>query len=199
MAALKIATHVQHERPLLLYFANSRPGKEKKVMNSIMSVLIVVFVISAVLLTLLSCASNPPKVQLVDGKLRPCPKSPNCVSSESDSASSRIEPLTFQGPPEKAWNDLKETTREMGGKIQEEHEGYLWATFTSKVFRFVDDVEFRMVSADGIVHVRSGSRVGYSDLGVNRRRVEKLRTLFNRKRDQEGGQKTNSADPQQRL
>jgi uncharacterized protein (DUF1499 family) len=87
----------------------------------------------------------------------------------------------------------------MGGKIQEEHEGYLWATFTSKVFRFVDDVEFRMVSADGIVHVRSGSRVGYSDLGVNRRRVEKLRTLFNRKRDQEGGQKTNSANPQQRL
>jgi uncharacterized protein (DUF1499 family) len=168
-------------------------------MNTLISLLIALFVILAVLLTILSCASNPPKVQLVDGRLRACPNSPNCVSSESDSVSSRIEPLTFQGPSEKAWNDLKETTREMGGKIQEEHEGYLWATFTSKVFRFVDDVEFRMVSADGIVHVRSGSRVGYSDLGVNRRRVERLRTLFNRKRDQEGGQKTNSADPQQRL
>jgi uncharacterized protein (DUF1499 family) len=174
-------------------------GKEKRVMNSIISVLIVVFLILAVLLTVLSCASNPPKVELVDGKLRACPDSPNCVSSESDRASSRVEPLVFQGPSEKAWSDLKETTREMGGKIQEEQEGYLWATFTSRVFRFVDDVEFRMVSADGIVHVRSGSRVGYSDLGVNRRRVEKLRTLFNRKRDQEGGQKTNSADPQQRL
>jgi uncharacterized protein (DUF1499 family) len=168
-------------------------------MNTLISLVIALFVVSGVLLTVLSCASNPPKVQLVDGKLRACPKSPNCVSSESDSPSSRVEPLTFQGPPEKAWSDLKETIRELGGKIQEEHDGFLWATFTSRVFRFVDDVEFRMVSAHGMIHVRSGSRVGYSDLGVNRRRVKKMRTLFNRKRDQEGGQKTNSADPQQRL
>lgn len=167
-------------------------------MNGITSIVIVLFVISGVLLTVLSCASNPPKVQLVDGRLRACPNSPNCVSSESDSASSRVEPLTFQGPAEKAWSDLKETIREMGGKIEEEHDGYLWATFTSRVFRFVDDVEFRMVSTDGMIHVRSGSRVGYSDLGVNRRRVEKLRTLFNQKKDQEAGQQTNSANPQQR-
>jgi uncharacterized protein (DUF1499 family) len=160
-------------------------GKEKRVMNSIISIVIVLFVISAVLLTVLSCASNPPKVQLVDGRLRACPNSPNCVSSEGDGTSSRVEPLTFQGLPEKAWGDLKETIREMGGKIQEEHEGYLWATFTTRVFRFVDDVELRMVSTDGIIHVRSGSRKGYSDLGVNRRRVEKLRTLFNQREDQE--------------
>ena len=152
-----------------------------------MSVLIVVFVISAVLLSVLSCASNPPKVQLVDGRLRACPNSPNCVSSESDSASSRIEPLTFQGPPEKAWSDLKETIRDMGGEIQEEHDGYLWTTFISRLFRFVDDVEFRMVSTEGMIHVRSASRVGYSDLGVNRRRVEKLRTLINQKKDREAG------------
>jgi uncharacterized protein (DUF1499 family) len=156
-------------------------------MNSVISTLIVVIVISGVLLTILSCASNPPKVQLVDGRLRACPDSPNCVSSESDRASSRVEPLTFQGPPEKAWSNLKETLHEMGGKIQEDREGYLWATFTSRVFRFVDDVEFRMVSTDGMIHVRSGSRVGYSDLGVNRRRVEKLRALFDQKKGQEAG------------
>lgn len=167
-------------------------------MNNIISILIVLFVISAVLLAVLSCASHPPKVQLVDGRLRACPKSPNCVSSEGDGTSSRIEPLTFQGLPEKAWGDLKETIRELGGKIQEEHDGYLWATFTSRLFRFVDDVEFRMVSSDGMIHLRSGSRVGHSDLGVNRRRVEKLRALFNKKRDQEAGQQPNSADAQQR-
>ena len=155
-------------------------------MNSIISLLAILFVISAGLLPVLSCASNPSKVQLVDGRLRPCPNSPNCVSSESDSASSRVEPLSFRGEPEKAWGDLKETIREMGGKIEEEHDGYLWATFTSRVFRFVDDVEFRMVSTDGMIHMRSGSRKGYSDLGVNRRRVEKLRTLFNQKRGQDG-------------
>jgi uncharacterized protein (DUF1499 family) len=81
----------------------------------------------------------------------------------------------------------------MGGKIEEEQDGYLWTTFTTRVFRFDDDMEFRMVSSDGMIHVRSGSRVGYSDLGVNRRRVEKLRTLFNQKKDQEAGR---SFDPQ---
>lgn len=152
-------------------------------MNTLTSLLIALFVILVTFLTILSCASNPPKMQWVDGKLRPCPDSPNCVSSESDRASSRVEPLTFKGSPEKAWSDLKETIRELGGKIQEEREGYLWATFTSRVFRFVDDVEFRMVLTDGMIHVRSGSRVGYSDLGVNRKRVEKLRTLFDQKKE----------------
>ena len=154
-------------------------------MNSI-SLLIHLFIISAVLLSVFSCASNPRKVQLIDGKLRPCPSSPNCVSSEGDRPSSRVEPLTFKGSPERVWDNLKETIREMGGKIQEEHDGYLWATFTSRVFRFVDDVEFRMVPSDGIIHVRSGSRVGYSDLGVNRKRVEKLRAGFDQ-RDKEPG------------
>jgi uncharacterized protein (DUF1499 family) len=156
-------------------------------MDRIVPIRIALLVISSALLTILSCASDPPKVQWVHGRLSACPKSPNCVSSESDITSSRVEPLTFKGPPEKAWNDLKETVREMGGKIEGEHDGYLWATFTSRIFRFVDDVELRMVSTDGIIHVRSGSRVGYSDLGVNRRRVEKLRTLFNQKKDQEAG------------
>jgi len=159
----------------------------KVFMNSIISALIVLFLILAVLLTVLSCASNPPKVELVDGRLRACPDSPNCVSSESDRASSRVEPLIFRGEPEKAWGDLKETLREMGGKIQKEQDGFLWATFTSRVFRFVDDVEFRMVSTAGMIYVRSGSRVGYSDLGVNRKRVEKLRTLFNQKKDKGAG------------
>jgi uncharacterized protein (DUF1499 family) len=156
-------------------------------MNTLTSLLIALLIILAALLTILSCASSPPKVQLVDGKLRACPNSPNCVSSESDRASSQIEPLAFQGPPEKAWDNLKEALQEMGGKIQEERDGYLWATFTSRVFRFVDDVEFRMVSTHGMIHVRSGSRVGYSDLGVNRRRVEKMRTLFNQEEDKKVG------------
>ncbi len=147
----------------------------------------VLFIIPAVLSTILSCASNAPNVQLVDGKLRPCPDSPNCVSSENDRPSSRVEPLAFKGSSEKAWGDLKEAIQEMGGKIQDEHDGYLWTTFTSRVFRFVDDVEFRIVPSDSIIHVRSGSRVGYSDLGVNRRRVEKLRAVFNQKKDKEPG------------
>ena len=156
-------------------------------MSTNISILTILFVTSGLFLTILSCASNPPKAELVDGRLRACPKSPNCVSSESEVTSSRVEPISFKGLPEKAWGDLKETIREMGGAIQVEHEDYLWATFTSKVFRFVDDVEFRMVPPEGTIHVRSASRVGYSDFGVNRRRVEKIRTLFSRKMGQAPG------------
>jgi uncharacterized protein (DUF1499 family) len=148
-------------------------------MNNIKTISIIFFT-TAMFLTLLSCSSKTPEIQMVDGKLRPCPKSPNCVSSESDDTSSRIEPFTFQGSPEKAWKVLKDSTVNAGGNIQEENAGYLRAIFTSKLFRFVDDVECRMVSAEGIIHIRSGSRTGYSDFGVNKKRVEELRTLFDK-------------------
>ena len=153
-------------------------------MNTIIPAPLIVLVILILPFSVLSCASQPPRAELADGRLRPCPSSPNCVSSEGDGASSRIEPLTFKGPPEKAWADLKEMLRQMGGTTQKEQDGYLWATFTTRIFRFVDDVEFRLVPGDGLIHVRSGSRVGYSDFGVNRRRVERLRAMFYHVRDE---------------
>jgi uncharacterized protein (DUF1499 family) len=104
-----------------------------------------------------------------------------CVSSEDPNISARVAPLTFQGPPETAWKLLKETILELGGSIREEQGDYLRATFTSRIFRFVDDVEFRMVAAEKLIHVRSASRVGRSDLGVNRKRVERLRAAFAQK------------------
>jgi uncharacterized protein (DUF1499 family) len=68
----------------------------------------------------------------------------------------------------------------MGGRIEREGDGYLWASFATRIFRFVDDVEFRMVADQGTIHLRSASRVGYSDLGVNRRRVAEIRNRFDR-------------------
>ncbi len=146
-------------------------------MNNIKTIIIKFFT-TAMLLIFLSCSSKTPDIKTVDGKLRPCPQSPNCVSSESDDIKSRIEPFTFQGSPEKTWSVLKESIAAVGGNIQEEHDGYLRAIFTSKLFGFIDDVECRMFSAEGIIHIRSGSRTGYGDFGVNKKRVEDLRTLF---------------------
>ena len=157
-------------------------------MKRIIFVLRALLILPCVLLPLISCTSKPQKAQLVDGRLQACPGSPNCVSSESEDASSRVAPLVFQGAPEIAWERLKEAIRDMGGEIQKERDSYLWATFTTRVFRFVDDVEFRMVATNGIIHVRSASRKGYSDFGVNRKRVDKLRVRFNRKKDQAVGQ-----------
>lgn len=118
------------------------------------------------------------KPQLVNGKLRPCPGTPNCVSSESTNPIFRIAPLAFSGSPEQAWATLKLVVREQGGTEQYEDKEYLWSTFTVPVFGFVDDVEFRLSATEGVIHVRSASRLGISDLGVNRGRVDQLRTAF---------------------
>ena len=129
----------------------------------------------------LGCGPSRPGASLVDGRLRPCPQRPNCVSSQSPLPGSHIAPLVFDGSPEKAWQKLKEAVIDLGGTVCKDQPGYLWTTFTSRVFRFVDDAEFRMVPDEGVIHVRSAARVGYTDLGVNRRRMERLRVIFNRK------------------
>jgi uncharacterized protein (DUF1499 family) len=121
------------------------------------------------------------KPHLVDGKLRPCPGTPNCVSSENAGAGDHVDPLSFKGAPEQAWEILKQVVKAMGGTIQKEESGYLWSTFVVPVLGFTDDVELRLDASAGVIHVRSSSRLGYSDLGVNRTRVEQLRAAFNRK------------------
>jgi len=148
-------------------------------MKNLLPNLLDLLMLPCLLLLIASCTGKPPESQLVDGRLRPCPARPNCVSSEEEKTAAQIAPLAFQGSPDAAWQCLKETIRAAGGEISQEQEQYLRATFTSRVFRFVDDVEFRMVVADNLIHVRSASRLGYSDLGVNRKRVEKLRAVFN--------------------
>ena len=131
------------------------------------------------LLTLFSCASQaPPSLGLRDGKLAPCPNKPNCVSSDHKDKASGIESMAFKETPEMAWEKLKAAVTTIGGKIEKDDNNYLWATFRSRIFRFVDDMEFRMDSKNKVIHLRSASRVGYSDLGVNRKRVEKLRSKF---------------------
>ena len=113
------------------------------------------------------------------GRLRACPDSPNCVVSETDQRPSvHVEPLPFDGAPETALALLRDVVQRNGGTVREEKGDYLWATFTSRVFRFVDDVEFRLDAARRVIQVRSASRAGYSDFGVNRKRVEMLRAAF---------------------
>ena len=115
---------------------------------------------------------------LLNGKLRPCPGTPNCVVSEDSGKDSYIEPLTFSGEPGAAWEHAKEALTGLGGRIEKDTGDYLWATFRSRIWRFVDDTELRLDAADKVIHVRSASRVGRGDLGVNRKRVERLRNLF---------------------
>ena len=130
-------------------------------------------------LAILSIVSRrKPSAGLVNGRLRPCPTRPNCVCSEDKDLPSYVNPLAFSGTADSSWERARRTISEMGGKIVREDDCYLWATFSTRLFRFIDDLELRLDEESGVIHVRSGSRVGYSDMGVNRRRIEDLRARF---------------------
>jgi uncharacterized protein (DUF1499 family) len=111
--------------------------------------------------------------------LAPCPDKPNCVSSQSVDNEHFIEPIKFKGSVDDTWQRLitvlKATKRT---KTVEHLELYLHVEVTSLIFRFVDDVEFLISPDEHVIHVRSASRTGRSDFGVNRRRVERLRKAF---------------------
>ena len=117
---------------------------------------------------------------LVEGRLQRCPDTPNCVSSEFVAdAEHSIEPLVYSADQAaQVLPRLKTVIAELGGNIQEERTDYLAATFTSSIFRFVDDLEIRIDAAQNTIHLRSASRVGRSDLGTNRKRVERLKSSF---------------------
>lgn len=109
---------------------------------------------------------------LENGRLADCGSAPNVVSSEADTQPERaIAPLTA------TMTQAKAAVIATGGTITTDSDDYVSATYMSKIFKFVDDVELR---ADGaVVHIRSGSRVGYSDRGMNRKRVEFIRASIN--------------------
>ncbi|MFN5746633.1 MAG: DUF1499 domain-containing protein [Methylococcaceae bacterium] len=110
-----------------------------------------------------------------------CPGSPNCVSSKAHDTEHRVSPMPVDLEPQAAFDLIKRVmATEPRLKIVEERadQGYLRAEVTSAVFRFVDDLELLLDPAHQRLEVRSASRVGYWDLGVNRRRVEQLRVKF---------------------
>ncbi|MBU0809750.1 MAG: DUF1499 domain-containing protein [Gammaproteobacteria bacterium] len=126
--------------------------------------------------TLLSaCSGSPPdNLGIHKGHLAACPASPNCVNSQASDAQHAIKPLPLQGSPEQTQARLKALiSNEPRARLVDEAPGYLRAEFSSKLMRFVDDVEF-MIGATA-VDVRSASRMGYADFDVNRERIEQLR------------------------
>lgn len=113
------------------------------------------------------------------GSLAQCGSKPNCVCSEQREKNAfYIEPLAIKPGTIDALTNAKAVIQDMGGEVVKESEDYLAATFTSTLFRFVDDVEVRRDQDNQVLHLRSASRVGHSDLGANRKRLEQLRTLF---------------------
>ena len=127
--------------------------------------------------------SAPSQLGVTDGKLKPPSKNPNSVSSQADlwpehpqRAYAAIAPLALRSDGPATMVRLAQIIESMdGAQIVERRPDYLYAQFTTKLMRFVDDTEFWFDPAAGVVQVRSASRVGRKDLGVNRARIEALR------------------------
>lgn len=130
--------------------------------------------------SMMSCAGEPPQnLGVTDGKLTPCPDSPNCVSSQSRDEAHGVAPLTIRGTLSEAKQALKRILERLPRvRIVTETQTYLHAEFKIAIFGFIDDVELLFDEKENVIHIRSASRVGRWDLGVNRRRVEKLRRMF---------------------
>jgi len=124
--------------------------------------------------------TRPMNLGVHDGKLAPCPAALNCVSSQSTDKDHAVEPFPFSGTSVEAMADLKKVLSGMPrATIVTATNAYVHAEFTSALFRFVDDVEFCLDESTRTIHLRSASRVGQSDLGVNRKRIDDLRAAMN--------------------
>jgi uncharacterized protein (DUF1499 family) len=124
-------------------------------------------------------APRPQNLGIRNGRLASCPNSPNCVSTQAEDREHWIAPFTIPGSSVNPIDVLADVVRSMPRTvIVEQNSEYLRAEFRSQIFRFCDDVEFYYERSSGRVHFRSASRVGYSDLGVNRNRMEEIRQRF---------------------
>lgn len=124
-------------------------------------------------------AGRPENLGIHDGQLAECPSTPNCVSTFTTAALQRMDPIRFDGTTGEARARLREvlSTRPRTTIVTVE-DNYLHAECSTRLFRFVDDVEFLIDESEGLIHFRSASRAGHSDLGENRRRMEQIVAAF---------------------
>jgi uncharacterized protein (DUF1499 family) len=135
---------------------------------------------SPILSTILHFEGNvPTNLGVTDGKLLNCPPTPNCVVSGDADKDHYIEPLSYKGDHTKAFDSfVKILSVVPDTKIVEQKEDYIRTESRSKIMGFVDDAEFYFPSDENVIYWRSASRLGQSDLGVNRRRLEQIRLAF---------------------
>ena len=123
--------------------------------------------------------SRPEKLGLKNKLLAPCPESPNCVLSQQSDEKHRVQPIRYDVSLEVAKERLSQVILSLEkARLITQNGDYWHVEFTSRWFGFVDDVEFYFVESEPLIHLRSASRLGYSDYEVNRKRVEKIRFRF---------------------
>ena len=125
--------------------------------------------------------TRPDNLGVKDGRFAACKPTPNCVSSQADPADQEhyIAPIAYSGTMQELRRAVESMTR---ATVIREEGNYLYAEYKSALMGYVDDVELLLDEKARLVHVRSASRLGRSDFGVNRKRIEELRTLIGSRR-----------------
>lgn len=143
---------------------------------------IIIGVVNLILLS--GCSGMKADLGIHKGKLTECPKTPNCVNSQAVDGEHAIEPIQYAGVRQDVRDRLLQILEaEKRAKIIINQDDYMRVEFASSLFGFVDDVEFYFLekqAGETVIHIRSASRVGYSDFGVNRKRVEQIRSRLNK-------------------
>jgi len=122
---------------------------------------------------------RPHNLGLKNNLLLPCPKSPNCVLSQASDAKHKIKPIYYATSVEAAKERLNQVILSISdARIITQNEVYWHVEFTTRWLRFIDDVEFYFPESEALIHLRSASRSGYWDLGVNRKRTKEIRSRF---------------------
>ncbi|MEM8530999.1 MAG: DUF1499 domain-containing protein [Chloroflexota bacterium] len=122
---------------------------------------------------------TPENLGATNGQLAPCPDSPNCVSSYATDPEHAMDPLPLTGSASEAQDQLSQIVMSMPRtEIVVNEPGYIRAEFRSQIMDFMDDVEFYIDEEAQVVHFRAAARLGRSDLGVNRQRMEEIGTAF---------------------
>lgn len=168
-------------RGVMLYISDALQTPR---INAVVNPLLFIFkqvIIMSLLSTLLSgCWGKAPvNLGVKDNQLAPCPDKPNCVSSQSTSSKHKINPIQLGENPKESFARLKQWVKQQPDtEVAKEEDNYLHAIFRTKLMRFPDDVELLLDAENKVAHVRSASRIGYSDMGVNRKRVEAMRSAL---------------------
>lgn len=124
-------------------------------------------------------ATRPSNLGVRNGTLAVCPDSPNCVSSLTGRPTHSMAPITYDGDSATAMQSVLDVVSGMdGARVVSSDDEYIHCEFSTPLFRFVDDVEFLLDTDESVIHFRSASRIGHSDFGQNRQRMNEIRSRF---------------------
>lgn len=150
-----------------------------------MKIFIIIFSVIVLLILFMFIKNNrtPNNIGVNNGRLAPMPNKPNAVSSQTEIMDKRVEPLKFIGDLENSRKlviDIINTFKNI--EIIKNEENYIYVIFSTEKMKYKDDVEFYFDDDKKLIHFRSASRVGYSDMGVNRKRYEDIKKVYEAKK-----------------